>query len=218
MFNLFKRNKDKTTEYKFSDTKDTACFVCDHVLNKQKSILHVTHDYDGYWQFICGQNNHDETNGKIISIGQATKIDCTINDLFEMPLGFGADRKSINDKWEPYKIPIEKTEEIQEITLLTEQEFKSTFAGKMFDVTQTAESSVDIWPYVQSLIDDKIIDKDTFDNQNIEKIYRNQTNTFDQVLLPTSDKNTFIVIVVDLVKEKIIGHFRLDLNSEYGLK
>jgi hypothetical protein len=107
MFNLFKNNNDKSSEYKFPDSPDTACFVCDHVLNGHRPILHASQDHDSYWQFLCGQNDHDETNGKVISIGQATKIDNTINDLYEMPIGVGADRKSTNDNWEPYKLPDE---------------------------------------------------------------------------------------------------------------
>ena len=102
-------------------------------------------------------------------------------------------------------------------TLLTEKEFKSTFTDKMHDVTQTAKPIVDIWPYVQQLTENKIVDKYTFDNSLVEKVYRNQTNTFDQVLLPTQDKNVFIIIVIDLVNKKIKGHHQLDLNAEYGL-
>ena len=100
---------------------------------------------------------------------------------------------------------------------LTEEEFKSTFTDKMVDVTETAEPIVDIWPYVQELTKDKIVDQYIFDNGLVEKVYRNQTGTFDQVLLPTSDKNIFIVILVDLVVENIKGHYKLDLNKEYGL-
>ncbi len=100
---------------------------------------------------------------------------------------------------------------------LTEIEFKSTFTEKMIDVTETAEPAVDIWPYVEQLTADKVVDKYTFDNALVEKVYRNQTNTFDQVLLPTPDKNIFIIILVDLVNKKIIGHYPFDLNAEYGL-
>jgi hypothetical protein len=112
MFNLFKKNSDKTSKYKFPDSSDTACFVSDHVLSRQRPILHVTHDYDGYWQFICGENDHGGSNAKIISIGQATEIDNSINDLFEMPRCVGADRKSIHDKWVPYKLPSEQADTI----------------------------------------------------------------------------------------------------------
>lgn len=102
-------------------------------------------------------------------------------------------------------------------TLLTEKEFKSTFTDKMVDVTQTAEPVVDIWQYVQELTTNKIVDQYIFDNGLVEKVYRNQSNTFDQILLPTPDKNTFIVILVDLLNKKIKGHYQLDLNAEYGL-
>lgn len=101
--------------------------------------------------------------------------------------------------------------------LLTEIEFKSTFTSKMLDVTQTAEPVVNIWPYVQQLTADKIVDQYIFDNGLVEKVYRNQTNTFDQVLLPTPDQNIFVVIVVDIVNNIIKGHYQLDLNKEYGL-
>lgn len=100
---------------------------------------------------------------------------------------------------------------------LTEEEFKSTFTEKMVDVTATAVPFVDIWPYVQELAKDKIVDQYIFDNGLVEKVYRNQTSTFDQILLPTSDKNIFIVILVDLAIENIKGHYKLDLNKEYGL-
>jgi hypothetical protein len=40
---------------------------------------------------------------KLISLKQATELDSTINELFEMPLGFGAERNSIKDKWKLYK-------------------------------------------------------------------------------------------------------------------
>ena len=105
MFNLFKKKNIQNSVYKFQDAENTVCFVCDHVLNKERPILNVTHDIeDGIWQFMCGQHDHDESNAKIISLKQATEIDNTINDLYEMPLGVGAERESISDKWKPYKL------------------------------------------------------------------------------------------------------------------
>jgi hypothetical protein len=94
-------------DYKFNEPETSACFVCDHVINRTRPILLVTHDEDDeyeYWQFLCGESDHDESNIKIISIKQATEIDSSINDLHEMPLGVSADRKSINDKWHPFTI------------------------------------------------------------------------------------------------------------------
>jgi hypothetical protein len=103
MFNFFK-DKNKST-YKFKEPENTACFTCDHVLSKQRPILYASHDSeDGTWQFMCGQDDHTEANAKIISLKQATEIDPTINDLFEMPMGVGAERETIDTKWKPFKI------------------------------------------------------------------------------------------------------------------
>jgi hypothetical protein len=93
------------TGYKFFEAGNTACFVCDHVMYRQRPILLVTHDNeDSSWQFLCGQDDHTEANIKIISLRQITEIDQTVNDLFEMPLGVAAERTTVNDKWEPFKM------------------------------------------------------------------------------------------------------------------
>ena len=101
--------------------------------------------------------------------------------------------------------------------LLTDIEYKSTMTAKMFDVTLTADPIVDIWDYVKKLTVDNIVDNYTFDKRLVEKVYKNQTNTFEHVLLPTVDKNVFVVIIVDLINKNIKGYYRLDLNAEYGL-
>lgn len=103
-------------------------------------------------------------------------------------------------------------------TLLTEKEYKETMMDKMVDVTATAEPTVDIWSYVKLLAKDGEVSSYVYENQMVEMVNRNGKGTFDHVLLPTDNSNIFIVIIVDLKKENIKGHFRLDLNKEYGLK
>jgi hypothetical protein len=102
--------------------------------------------------------------------------------------------------------------------MLTEKEYRETMTDKMLDVTATAEPIVDIWPYVKQLTKDKIVLDHVYDNQLVETVYRNDTGTFDHVLLPADNSNEFVIIIVDLKQKKIKGHFRLDLNKEYGLK
>jgi hypothetical protein len=63
-----------------------------------------------------------------------------------------------------------------------------------------------------TIVDDKVCQE-----KLIKYVYRNDTLTFDHVLLPTLDKNTYIVIVVDLVVKIVKGYSRLDLNELYGL-
>lgn len=107
MFNIFGRKKQSAekADFKFKEPENTACFICDHVLNKQRPILYASHDEeDGAWQFLCGQDDHKEENAKIISLKEATELDTTINDLYEMPLGVGAERKSKKDKWISFRL------------------------------------------------------------------------------------------------------------------
>ena len=103
MFNLFKKKED--SNFSFSDPANTACFTCDHVMNRQRPILLVSHEEeDGSWMFMCGQDDHTETNYKIVSLRNIVDIDNSVNALSEMPLGCGAERETVNDKWNGYTI------------------------------------------------------------------------------------------------------------------
>lgn len=98
---LFK-NRNK---YRFQEPKNAACFVCDHIMNKKRPVLFVSHDKeDSSWQFLCGETDHNDDNIKIISLNEMTEIDDSVNDLYEMPIGFGAERSQIDEPWKPFKI------------------------------------------------------------------------------------------------------------------
>lgn len=99
---------------------------------------------------------------------------------------------------------------------LTEQEFKSTMTGKMTDVTESVEPVVDIWPYVEILRNNRIVIDYVFTNELVEAVYINGDGSFHHVLLPTDQKNLFIVLIVDILGQRIKGHFKLDLNQQYG--
>jgi hypothetical protein len=105
MFNLFKKKETTRPVFSFSEPENTACFTCDHVVNKQRPILLVTHEEeDGSWMFMCGHEDHNENNYKLVSLRNIVDIDNSINALCEMPLGCGADRETVNDKWNGYTI------------------------------------------------------------------------------------------------------------------
>ena len=99
---------------------------------------------------------------------------------------------------------------------LTPEEFINTMSAEMEDVTEWAEPVTDIAPYVQALIDEHLILPNTLDDELIEIIYRNEEGTYDHVLLPTENDEVFIAIVIDLVEEAIMGHYKMDLNNEPG--
>jgi len=101
---------------------------------------------------------------------------------------------------------------------LTTDQFRTTFGKQMVDVTQTAEPKVDIWPYIKQLTKENIVLNYVLDNQLVEKVYRDSANTFDHILLPTDYKDIFMVIVVNLKRKQIIGHIKLDLKQEHGVR
>jgi hypothetical protein len=100
---------------------------------------------------------------------------------------------------------------------LSPDHFRSTMGDGMVNATQWAEPTVDIWPYVEALVKTGAVQNHVFENNLVESVYRNKFNTFDHVLLPTSELNYFVVIVVDLIQREITGYFLLDLSKEYGL-
>ncbi len=102
--NILKLFGNKKNAFKFKENGDTAVLTCTHVIEENKSVLYVSHDNDGDWQFLCGQDNHSEENAKVISLKNVVELDSTLNELFEMPLGVGAARTAIGEQWKPFKI------------------------------------------------------------------------------------------------------------------
>ncbi|MBZ9997410.1 hypothetical protein [Mesorhizobium sp. BH1-1-4] len=97
---------------------------------------------------------------------------------------------------------------------LDEKEFKACFAEPMTNVTAGVNSVVDIWSYVDALDLNEI---GVAYVNDVHHVYRDAQNRFDQVLIGTGRFNALLVIVIDLGKSTVFGHFLLDLNKEYGL-
>ena len=101
---------------------------------------------------------------------------------------------------------------------LSEIEFKKTFGNNMIDITQMEiDEPIDIWGYVKKLTENKIVNRIIYERELVEKVYRNDSKTFDHILLTSEKKNVYPIIVVDLKRKIVIGHKILDLNREYGL-
>jgi hypothetical protein len=92
------------SEYRFNEPPNTACISCVHVVRKQQDILYVSHDEDdGGWQFLCGADDHLESEGSIVGLATIVKIDPEINLIADMPMGVCGERQSKRDKWIFYK-------------------------------------------------------------------------------------------------------------------
>jgi hypothetical protein len=98
---------------------------------------------------------------------------------------------------------------------LSEEKYKSTLIGKMVDTTKE-KSMFNIWPFVNELKSGRILSKKNDENQLIHKIYRDSNNNFEHILLSTEKENHFVVIVVNLTKNKIKGYFLVDTLKNYS--
>ena len=86
------------SEFPFKDAQNTACFTCCHVLEENKPILYVSHDQDGFWQFLCGWS-HKEEDARIVSLAFILDIDETMSDLAELDYGEYAEAESGRSDW-----------------------------------------------------------------------------------------------------------------------
>jgi hypothetical protein len=93
-------SNERMTNKKFSEPDNTAVFTTRFVTDK-KEITHVTHEKeDGAWQFFSDdQFDNFESVAKIVGLGEIIKMDSTIHELADMPLGYEANRKFKGDKW-----------------------------------------------------------------------------------------------------------------------
>ena len=100
LLDKFKRVEKKADNRKFpfEDSPDTACITCYHVLEGYKPILYVSHDEDGYWQFLCGEN-HKEEYARVVSLGEILSIDESMRDLAVLDYGQYATSESVEGNW-----------------------------------------------------------------------------------------------------------------------
>ena len=90
---LFRKNI-----FPFRDKPNTAVFTCVHVLNRERPILHVTHDEDGDWQFLCGAA-HDADEARVVALDEAYELDPSVGKLANLDYGCSADRADKNSSW-----------------------------------------------------------------------------------------------------------------------
>ncbi len=97
---------------------------------------------------------------------------------------------------------------------LSEEKYQSTITGKMLDIT-AKESMFNIWPFVNELKRALILSKKTNESELIYKIYKDINDNFEHILLNSENENNYIVIVVNLNKNKVIGYFLINSLKDY---
>jgi hypothetical protein len=91
-----------TTDWKFPDAPDTACYTTTFVLNKAP-ILRVYHEYDGDWQFHGAQEQVVQDEAKLVSLAAMVQLDDTLTELSDLPYGWSATRSGPSSHWEREK-------------------------------------------------------------------------------------------------------------------
>lgn len=95
---LFDKFKKKENKFTFKDEPNTASITCVHILDENEHILYVSHDDDGYWQFLCDKD-HNTEDAKVVALQTIYEIDNSIKEIANLGYGQSAYRKDKNSKW-----------------------------------------------------------------------------------------------------------------------
>ena len=88
--------------FAFKDAPETACIVCQHVLDGKNPITFISHDKeDGMWQFLCSED-HILEDVRLVSLAEAFQIDESIGQAADLPRGFVMERTEAKGRWKAY--------------------------------------------------------------------------------------------------------------------
>jgi hypothetical protein len=86
--------------FKFREERNLGVFICKRVA-EGATILHVSHEADGDWQFLCGGQHEDdgEDGALVVCLEGVVVRDPSLNELAEMCRGSYADRAAQGESW-----------------------------------------------------------------------------------------------------------------------
>jgi hypothetical protein len=83
----------------FKEPGNLAVYVCRHVMVDGQPILHVVHDADGDWQFLCGGSEHDAAVGMLVCLDEIVARDASVTEVASMCTAHSADRDAPDAPW-----------------------------------------------------------------------------------------------------------------------
>ena len=100
---------------------------------------------------------------------------------------------------------------------LSEAEFLATTTERMDRVGGEASRPFDFWPYFDAIPAE---DFDGFDCSagEVSSVYRSSNGRYEHVLVNSDDKDVFMVLVLDLNSQRVVGHYLLNLPVVYSLR
>ena len=86
--------------FPFNEQENVISFTCCHILDNNADICYASHDEDdGTWQFMCGLDEHTNSDGRIVSLKELFDLDNSIGQLANMPLGCYSVRVDKSSPW-----------------------------------------------------------------------------------------------------------------------
>lgn len=87
-------------EFRFEEKRNVAVFTLKQIIHSNKPILFVSHNIeDGAWQFLTGKTTSVD-DAVVVGLEEIVKHDQSLKELFDLPEGWEATRKSISENWE----------------------------------------------------------------------------------------------------------------------
>ncbi len=86
-------------DWPFTDAISTGSFTTDGVLHRSLPIVHVSHDEDGDWQFLCDTPNEDR-ECLLVCLGCMLERDQSLALVADLPQGWIAWRDSAGSPWQ----------------------------------------------------------------------------------------------------------------------
>jgi hypothetical protein len=97
---------DRNADFKFNEPKNLTTFTTRQWVEERKPILRVVHDLDGDWQFLTGDQLPGDIN--IVALDELISKDNTLNEVFDLEYGEGAEREFIGGQWTRTKTESDK--------------------------------------------------------------------------------------------------------------
>ena len=98
--------------------------------------------------------------------------------------------------------------------LLDPQTVLSTIVHPMVELHEVPREEIEVWPYVDDLGDDPF----DIEGNDVECVYRSADGRWDHVLIPSAVPPIYLVVVIDVARNEILGHHVLTLNDQYGVR
>lgn len=86
-------------DWPFDDPRDFACLSLRTILEDGAPILLVTHDTDGTWQFLTGEDVK-MPEARVVGLGEMYDHDPSIARLADLPIDWEAWRETPEHEWQ----------------------------------------------------------------------------------------------------------------------